>query len=108
MVQGASGAAATCHAAGFPENQKNGGFPRRGVAEGPRKTPEPTLNAGKQKRRPNKNETTDGKTTPGATKNKKSNAERGKRNRRRKTTPNATKTKKATTATRTLSAERRL
>ena len=48
----------------------HGDFPR-GVAEGPRKTQEPTLNAGKPKRRPNKNETTDGKKTPGATKNKK-------------------------------------
>ena len=42
------------------------------------------------------------KTTPGATKTKKINAARGKRNRRSKTTSNATKTKKATTATRAL------
>ena len=70
--------------AGSPAAGPPGDFPRRGVAEGPRKTLEPTLNAGKKKRRPNENETADGLTTPDATKNKKINAARGKRNRRRK------------------------
>ena len=48
-----------------PGSWGKGGFPRRGVAAGPRKTPEPTPNAGKQERRPIKNETADGKNNAG-------------------------------------------
>ena len=45
-----------------------GGDFLRGFADGPRKTLDLTLNGRKAKRRTNKNETTDCKTTPDATK----------------------------------------
>ena len=51
-----------------------GGFPRRSVADGPRKTLAPTLDAGKPKRRTNKNATADGKTTLGAINTTETNA----------------------------------
>ena len=42
---------------------------RRGVADGPRKTLNPTINAGKPKRQTNKNETTEGKNDAGRDQN---------------------------------------
>ena len=93
---------------GPPDIWKGGGFPRRGIADGPRKTLAPTLNAGNPKHRTNKNATAGGKNEAGRDQHyRKPTPNAGNETTAAETTPDATTTKKATSATKTLSAARR-